>query len=177
MSLDRKVVAKHAVIEEAFQPEVFHEGVHDRERPDPAIFEWSRKISGKTVSRWLTGDQVERYEDLFSNAKQARELLTELEALSLRIAERTEVWDPQAAHGSPGPNSGQRQYLSTGETTSTGPSEPTDYHSAIREISVNRRAEREIVWTMMTIMGRRGTRHKGQRSPDRGLAQRSKAPR
>jgi len=59
--------------------------------------QWSRKIGGKTVSRWLSGDQVERYEDWFSNAKRARELLTELEALSLRIAERTEGWDPQAA--------------------------------------------------------------------------------
>jgi len=78
MSLDRKVVATHVHIEEAFQPEALHEGVHDRQRPDPAIFEWSRKIGGKTVSRWLTGDQVERYEDLFSNAKRARELLTEL---------------------------------------------------------------------------------------------------
>jgi len=59
--------------------------------------QWSRKIGGKTVSRWLSIDQLERYEDWFKNARRARELLTELEALSLRITERTEGWDPQAA--------------------------------------------------------------------------------
>ncbi len=69
-------------------------------KADPAVLhgpyrQWSRKIGGKTVSRWLSAEQAERYERWFSNAKRARELLTELEALSLRIAERTEGWDAQ----------------------------------------------------------------------------------
>jgi hypothetical protein len=58
--------------------------------------QWSRKIDGKTVSRWLSDEQLERYEDWFANAKRVRDLLTELEVLSLGIAERTEGWDPQA---------------------------------------------------------------------------------
>lgn len=58
--------------------------------------QWSRKIDGKTVSRWLSDEQLERYEEWFANAKRVRSLLTELEALSLRIAERAEGWDPQA---------------------------------------------------------------------------------
>ncbi|EQD32896.1 hypothetical protein B1A_19164, partial [mine drainage metagenome] len=58
--------------------------------------QWSRKIDGKTISRWLSDEQLERYEGRFANARRVRDLLTELEALSLRIAERAEGWDPQA---------------------------------------------------------------------------------
>ncbi|HTW97606.1 MAG TPA: DUF6788 family protein [Acidimicrobiales bacterium] len=65
--------------------------------------QWSRKIEGKTVSRWLSSEQLERYEAWFANARRARELLSELEALSLRIAERAEGWEPQA------PPSGHRR--------------------------------------------------------------------
>lgn len=57
--------------------------------------QWSRKIAGKTVSRWLSREQAEQYESWFANAQRARELLAELEALSLRIAERAEGWNPQ----------------------------------------------------------------------------------
>lgn len=57
--------------------------------------QWSRKIEGKTVSRWLSAEQLERYEPWFANARRARELLTELEAFSLRIAERSEGFEPQ----------------------------------------------------------------------------------
>ncbi|EQD60111.1 hypothetical protein B1B_07894, partial [mine drainage metagenome] len=64
--------------------------------------QWSRKIDGKTISRWLSDEQLERYEGWFANARRVRDLLTELEALSLRIAERAEGWDPQgAADGTP----------------------------------------------------------------------------
>lgn len=70
-------------------------------KADPPVLhgpyrQWSRKIDGKTVSRWLSPEQAERYDDWFANAKRLRSLLTELEVLSLRIAERTEAWDPQA---------------------------------------------------------------------------------
>lgn len=59
--------------------------------------QWSRKLQGKTVSRWLSPEQSERYEGWFANARRARQLLTELEALTLRIAERVEGWEPQPA--------------------------------------------------------------------------------
>ena len=78
--------------------------------------QWSRKIGGKTVSRWLSAEQVERYERWFTNAKRARELLTELETLSLRIAERAEGWDPQAAP------TGHRARSSDGPRQSASPS-------------------------------------------------------
>lgn len=57
---------------------------------------WTRKIDGRTVGRYLTDEQLERYAGWFENARRTRQLLTEFETLSLRIAERTEGWDPQA---------------------------------------------------------------------------------
>jgi hypothetical protein len=56
---------------------------------------WTRKIDGKTVGRYLSDDQNERYREWFDQAKRLRQLFSELEALSLRIAERAEGWDPQ----------------------------------------------------------------------------------
>jgi hypothetical protein len=60
---------------------------------DPArlhgpYFQWTRKINQKTVTRNLTAEQWQRYEQWFENAKRLRELLAELEALSLEIFEQ-----------------------------------------------------------------------------------------
>ncbi len=57
--------------------------------------QWTRKINGKTVTRWLSAEQAARYDAWFQNARRLRELLTELESLSLRVAERNEGWEPQ----------------------------------------------------------------------------------
>ncbi len=57
--------------------------------------QWTRKIDGKTVSRWLSAEQAVRYAPWFGNARRLRQLLTELESLSLRVAERNEGWEPQ----------------------------------------------------------------------------------
>ncbi len=64
----------------------------DPPRPHGPFYQWTRKITGKTVTRRLSGDQIARYGPWFENAKAARELLAELEALSLRVAERDEGW-------------------------------------------------------------------------------------
>jgi Family of unknown function (DUF6788) len=48
---------------------------------------WTRKVHAKTVTRLLTDEQVADYQEWFDNAKRRRVLLTELEALSLRIVE------------------------------------------------------------------------------------------
>jgi hypothetical protein len=55
-------------------------------------YQWTRKVDGKTVTRLLTGEQSERYRDWFANAQRARQLLAELETLSLSIAEKAEGW-------------------------------------------------------------------------------------
>jgi len=64
---------------------------------DPAqlhgpYFSWTRKVAGKTETRLLTAEQLDRYRDWFANARRIRELTGELEALSLSIAESTEDW-------------------------------------------------------------------------------------
>lgn len=55
-------------------------------------YQWTRKIDGRTVTRWLSPAQLARYQDWFANAKRARGLLDQLERLSLAIAEDTEGW-------------------------------------------------------------------------------------
>jgi len=44
---------------------------------------WTRKVQGKTVTRLLSPEQLERYRAGFDNARRVRELIAELEALSL----------------------------------------------------------------------------------------------
>lgn len=55
-------------------------------------YQWTRKINGKTETRLLTAEQMERYRSWFENAKHIRALASELEALSLAIAESAEGW-------------------------------------------------------------------------------------
>ena len=55
-------------------------------------YQWTRKIDGKTVTRWLSPQQHERYRDWFAAAQRARALFNEIEQLSLTIAETTEGW-------------------------------------------------------------------------------------
>ena len=49
--------------------------------------QWTRKKNGKTATRILTDDQLADYGPWFDNHRRLRELITELEALSLAIAE------------------------------------------------------------------------------------------
>ena len=53
---------------------------------------WTRKVKGKTVTRRLTPEQLERYRPWFENNHRLRELVTELEAISLEAAEQAEGW-------------------------------------------------------------------------------------
>jgi uncharacterized protein DUF6788 len=50
----------------------------------------TRKIDAKTVIRRLADEQAAVYGPWFANARQLRELVNELETLSLRIFEQTE---------------------------------------------------------------------------------------
>lgn len=45
---------------------------------------WTRTVAGKTVTRTLTPEQAERYQPWFDNARRLRELLSDLEARSLK---------------------------------------------------------------------------------------------
>ena len=53
---------------------------------------WTRKVAGKTVTRRLSAEQLERYRPWFENKRRLRELIAELEALSAGTAERAEGW-------------------------------------------------------------------------------------
>jgi hypothetical protein len=46
--------------------------------------EWTRKIGGKTVTRRLTPQQAAAWQPLFDNARKIRDLLAELQELTLQ---------------------------------------------------------------------------------------------
>ncbi|MGO9791006.1 MAG: DUF6788 family protein [Solirubrobacteraceae bacterium] len=54
--------------------------------------QWTRKINGITRTRLLTPEQHARYQPWFENAHRLRQLLAELEELSLQAANRAEGW-------------------------------------------------------------------------------------
>ena len=55
--------------------------------------QWTRKIGGKTVTRILSDDQLADYRPWFDNHRRLRELIAELEALSLDIAQADPRWN------------------------------------------------------------------------------------
>ena len=54
--------------------------------------QWTRKVAGKTVTRFLSDDQLADYSGWFDNQRRLRALLAELEALSLAIIEADPRW-------------------------------------------------------------------------------------
>jgi hypothetical protein len=50
--------------------------------------QWTRTEDGKTISRIWTPCQATRYQDWLANARQARQILSDLERLGTAIAER-----------------------------------------------------------------------------------------
>jgi hypothetical protein len=55
--------------------------------------QWTRKKDGKTATRILTDDQLADYQPWFDNHRRLRQLITDLEALSLEIAEADPRWN------------------------------------------------------------------------------------
>ncbi|MGH3635334.1 MAG: DUF6788 family protein [Mycobacterium sp.] len=51
---------------------------------------WTRKVGAKTVTRNLSAAQAERYRPWFDNSRRLRELINELETLSVRAASDAE---------------------------------------------------------------------------------------
>jgi hypothetical protein len=54
---------------------------------------WTRKVKGKTVTRRLSAEQLERYRPWIENNRRLRQLVSELESLSLQAAEQAEGWE------------------------------------------------------------------------------------
>jgi hypothetical protein len=55
--------------------------------------QWTRKKSGRTATHILTDERLADYQPWFDNHRRLRELVAELEALSLAIAEADPRWD------------------------------------------------------------------------------------
>jgi hypothetical protein len=53
---------------------------------------WTRKIAGKTVTRLLSPDQLASYQPLFDNHRRLKDLVRQLEELSVAIVERDPRW-------------------------------------------------------------------------------------
>jgi hypothetical protein len=54
--------------------------------------QWTRTVAGKTVTQLLSEDQLARYQPWFENARELRELLTQLEAISIDAIIKAEGW-------------------------------------------------------------------------------------
>ena len=57
--------------------------------------QWTRRKNGKTATRILTDEQLADYGPWFANHRRLRELIAELEELSLAIAEADPRWNRQ----------------------------------------------------------------------------------
>ena len=53
---------------------------------------WTRKLAGKTVTRLLTEEQLDDYRVLFDNHRRLKELVHELEDLTLSIIDADPRW-------------------------------------------------------------------------------------
>jgi hypothetical protein len=67
---------------------------HDPPKLHGPYITWTRKVSGKTITRRLTPEQLERYQPWFDNNRRLRQLTKELETLSLQATEQTEGRQP-----------------------------------------------------------------------------------
>ncbi len=50
-------------------------------------WQWTRKVAGKTITRLVPDDQLDDYRQWLDNHRRLRALITELEALTLAIAD------------------------------------------------------------------------------------------
>jgi hypothetical protein len=53
---------------------------------------WTRKVNAKTVSRVFSAEQVEEYQAWFDNERTLRQLVHELEELSMAVADADPRW-------------------------------------------------------------------------------------
>jgi phytoene dehydrogenase-like protein len=64
----------------------------DPPQPHGPYHQWTRKKDGRTATRILSDDQLADYAPWFDNHKRIRELITELEELSLAITDNDPRW-------------------------------------------------------------------------------------
>jgi hypothetical protein len=54
--------------------------------------QWTRTVEGKTDTKYLTEDQLRRYQPWFDNAKRLKELVAKLEITSIQALVSAEGW-------------------------------------------------------------------------------------
>jgi hypothetical protein len=65
----------------------------DPPQPHGPYHQWTRKKNGRTATRILSDEQLADYGPWFDNHKRLRELVAELEEISLAIAEADPRWN------------------------------------------------------------------------------------
>ena len=65
---------------------------HDPPRLHGPYLSWTRKVNNKTVTRLLNQEQLSDYQPWFDNAHQLKDLLSQLEALTLEIIDNDNRW-------------------------------------------------------------------------------------
>lgn len=56
--------------------------------------QWTRTVDGKTVTRYLSQDQLNRYQGWFDNARRIKDIVAKLEVASLHAIEQFEATVP-----------------------------------------------------------------------------------
>ena len=64
---------------------------HDPPTLHGPYIQWTRTVDGKTVTRYLTQDQLGRYQQWFDNARRLREIVAKLEIATLHAVEQSEA--------------------------------------------------------------------------------------
>ncbi len=54
--------------------------------------QWTRTVHGKTVTKLLAPEQLDRYQPWIDNARKLRELVTDLETLTVQAVHHAEGW-------------------------------------------------------------------------------------
>lgn len=67
-----------------------HDDPDQRHGPYPS---WIRKVGDRTITRTLSREQAELYRPLFDNSRRLRQLVTELESVSVELIE-AQGWQP-----------------------------------------------------------------------------------
>jgi hypothetical protein len=80
---------------DAGQPPVAGQDVRRGRTGHRPYLQWTRKVDGKTVTKLFTADQRDRYQDWFDNDRKLKDLVSQLETLSLTALAETEGWNHQ----------------------------------------------------------------------------------
>lgn len=70
--------------------------------------QWTRTVQGKTVTRFLSEEQLARYQSWFDNARRLRELVAKLEIASVHAFEAERRLQATTASRTPASRSGRR---------------------------------------------------------------------